>query len=373
MVYGRQRNSCDIKNMTTIKINNNVIGEGQPVYIIADVGSNFDGSLERAKMLAKLAKEAGADAFKIQNFLSSKLVSQKGFNGVKLAHQIKWEKPVAEVYKDAEFPREWLREFSDFCESIGIDFFSSPYDIDAVDELEKIGVPAYKIGSGEIDNLEFLRYIAQKQKPVILSCGASSKEEIWQALSVIREAGNQRIVLLQCATNYPSMLADSNLNAMISLKKEFGVEVGLSDHTIGKEGGGDDPLGGITAPMAMVALGGVVVEKHFTDDIKRKGNDHPFAMNAAAFKIMVDSIRSVEKVLGDGQKRVLNSEKETIIIQRRGIYAKENIKAGEIISRDKIEFLRPALFLRPPQITAILGKKAKHDILAGDPIKSDAI
>lgn len=359
--------------MATIKINNKIIGKGHPTYIIAEIGCNFDGSLDRAKMLAKLAKEAGANAFKIQNFLASKLVSQKGFDGVKLAHQRKWEKSVTEVYKEAEFPREWLRELSDFCKSIGIDFFSSPYDADAVDELEKIGVSAYKIGSGEIDNLEFLRYVAQKQKPIILSCGASSIEEIRQALSVIHDAGNQQVILLQCVTNYPSMLADSNLNAMVSLKKEFAVEVGLSDHTIGKEGGGDDPFGGITAPMAMVALGGVVIEKHFTDDPKRKGNDHPFAMNAAAFKVMVDSMRSVEKVLGDGQKRVLDSEKETVIIQRRGIYAKKDIKAGEIISRENIEFLRPALFLRPPQVTIILGKKAKYDIPAGDPIKPDVV
>jgi len=359
--------------MTTIKINNKIIGFGHPAYIIAEIGCNFDGSLDRAKMLAKLAKESGADALKIQNFLASKLVSQKGFEGVKLAHQQKWKKSTTEVYKEAEFPREWLQELSDYCKSINIDFFSSPYDIDAVDELEKIGVPAYKIGSGEIDNLEFLRYVAEKQKPIIIACGASSIEEIRQALSVVRETGNQQVVLLQCTTNYPSMLADSNLNAMVSLKKEFGIEVGLSDHTVGKEGGGDDPFNGITAPMTMVALGGVVIEKHFTDDNKRKGNDHPFAMNADDFKVMVDSMRAVEKALGGGQKRVLDSEKETAIIQRRGIYAKEDIEAGEEITHDKIEFLRPALFMRPPQVKNILGKKTKYKINKGDPIKPDVV
>ena len=356
-----------------ITINNKKIGEGHPVYIIAEVGSNFDGSLGRVKMLAKLAKECGADAYKIQNFLSSKLVSPKGFDGFKVSHQAAWEKPVAQVYKEAEFPREWLREVADYCKSINIDFISSPYDFEAVDELEKVGVPAYKIGSGEIDNLEFLRYVAQKQKPIIVATGAASLEEVKQAVSTIRATGNQQIILLQCVTNYPSMLVDANLKTMQTLQKEFGVEVGLSDHTVGKEGGGDDPLDGITAPIAMVAMGGVIIEKHFTDDSKRKGNDHSFAMNVDTFKKMVDGMRMMEKALGDGQKRVLDSEKETIIIQRRGIYAKQEIKEGEEVTYDKIEFLRPALYLRPPKVDTILGKKAKYTIEAGSPIKPDMV
>ena len=160
---------------------------------------------------------------------------------------------------------------------------------------------------------------------------------------------------------------------MVALKNEFKTEVGVSDHTIGEECGGDDPLGGITVPLVAVVLGGVIVEKHFTDDTKRKGNDHPFAMNAVVFKKMVDSIRAVEKTFGDSQKRVLESEKETVIIQRRGIYAKNDIEDGEEITNDKIEFLRPALFMRPPQVENILGKKAKYKINAGDPIKSDIV
>ena len=359
--------------MTTIKINNKIIGAGHPVYIIAEMGCNFDGSLERAKMLAKLAKEAGADAIKIQNFLASKLVSKKGFLGLKVDYQAKWEKSVTEVYKEAEFPREWMQEFFDYCKEINIDVFSSPYDTEAVDLLEKLKAPAYKIGSGEIDNLEFLKYVSKTNKPVILACGASSLEDVQKAVSVIRDTGNNQIVLLQCVTNYPAMLKDANLATMVALKNEFKTEVGVSDHTIGEECGGDDPLGGITVPLVAVVLGGVIVEKHFTDDTKRKGNDHPFAMNAVVFKKMVDSIRAVEKTFGDSQKRVLESEKETVIIQRRGIYAKNDIEDGEEITNDKIEFLRPALFMRPPQVENILGKKAKYKINAGDPIKSDIV
>lgn len=349
------------------------IGQGYPAYIIAEVGSNFDGDLQRAKMLARLAKEAGADAYKIQNFLAPKIVSQKGFDGLQVAFQSKWDKPVVQVYKKAEFPREWLKELSDYCKEIGIDFFSAPYDKEAVDALEEINVPVYKIGAGEIDNLDFLEYVAKKGKPIILSCGACTLTDIERAVNAIKNAGNEQIILLQCITNYPSPISDANLKAMVTIKNSFGFEVGYSDHTIGKEGGGDDPLNGITVPLASVALGGVVIEKHFTDDPKRIGPDHPFAMDIATLKKMIDAVRALEKALGNGDKKIENAEKETVIIQRRGIYAKENIKSGEEITEEKIEFLRPALFLRPPQIKEIVGKKVKHAINAGDPIKLDDI
>jgi len=359
--------------METITIHNRIIGTGHPCYIIAEVGSNFDGDLERAKMLAKLAKEAGADAYKIQNFLAPKIVSQKGFDGLKVAFQSKWDKPVVEVYKKAEFPREWLQELSDYCKEIGIDFFSSPYDKEAVDLLENIDTSVYKLGAGEIDNLEFLEYVAKKGKPMIISCGATTIEEIEQAVITVRAAGNNQIILLQCVTNYPSPVADANIKAMSAFKEKFGVEVGYSDHTIGNQQGGDDPLGGIMVPLASVALGGCVIEKHFTDDIKRQGPDHPFAMPVENFKKMVDAVRALEKALGDGVKKVEPSEKETVIIQRRGIYAKEDIGESEIITREKIEFLRPALFLRPYQANKIVGKKTSRAIMAGEPIKLDDI
>lgn len=359
--------------MATITINTKKIGTGHPAYIIAEIGSNFDGDLARAKMLAKMSKDAGADAYKIQNFLAPKIVSQKGFDGLKVAFQSKWDKPVVEVYKKAEFPREWMQELSGYCKEIGIDFFSSPYDREAVDLLETIQTPVYKLGAGEIDNLEFLEYIAKKGKPMIISCGATFMEEIEQAVKAVRSAGNDQIILLQCVTNYPSPIEDSNIKAMLSIKEKFGVEVGYSDHTIGFAQGGNDPLEGITVPLASVALGGIMIEKHVTDDIKRNGPDHPFAMDFGNFKKMVEAIRALEKALGDGQKKVEASEKETVIIQRRGIYAKHDIKEGQEITKEYIEFLRPALHLKPYQAKEILGKKAKRTIGAGDPIQCNDI
>ncbi len=358
----------------TVQIGKRVVGPGHPAYVIAEIGSNFDGDLQRAKDLALKCKEAGADAYKIQNFLAPKIVSAEGFKNLQVAFQAKWDRPVVEVYKKAEFPREWVKEVADYCKEIGIEFFSSPYDTDAVDLLEEIGVVAYKIGAGEIDNLEFLTYVAKTGKPIIVSAGAATLDEVGQAVATIRAAGNEQIVLLQCVTNYPSPIADSNLRAMVAMGEQFDVVYGYSDHTINPEAGGDDPLSGLTVPLGMVALGGSLLEKHVTDDPTRKGPDHPFAMVIDGnFKQMILGMRAMEQALGDGQKRLMSSESQTVIIQRRGIYAIRAIKAGEVIEREALEYLRPAVGLRPPEMPHILGKVAAKDIAAGAPLQKDDI
>jgi sialic acid synthase SpsE len=353
----------------SISIGKRKVGEGYPTYIIAEIGSNFDHDLGRAKRLADLCKEAGADAYKIQNFRAPKIVSNEGFKDLQIAFQAKWDKPVVEVYRAAEFPREWLQEIADHCKKIGIDFFSAPYDTEAVDMLEKIGVIAHKIGAGEIDNLEFLRYVAKTGKPIIVSVGAATMKEIEAAVREIRKAGNKKLILLQCVTNYPSPIADSNIKAMVTLAKKFNVPVGYSDHTVGPAGGADDPLNGITVPLGAVALGGCIIEKHVTDDRSRKGPDHPFALTMEEFATMVKGIRAMEKALGDGKKRLMPSEKETVVIQRRSAYAIANLKKGDSLTRQKLEYLRPAVSVRPADIKKILGKKAKRDIAAGEPLK----
>lgn len=362
-----------MEKIEDIKIGERKVGVGHQTYIIAEAGSNFDGDLERAKLLAKYAKEAGADAYKIQNFVAEKIVSDVGFKDLKVAFQSKWDKPVTEVYRAAEFPREWVKEVSDYCEEIGIDFFSSPYDFEAVDMLEKLNVVAHKIGSGEIDNIEFLEHVSRTGKPIVIACGSSTIEDVERAVEAIRNTGNNKIVLLQCVTNYPSPVADANLNAMVTMREKFNVHVGYSDHTTSFAAGGDDPLGGITVPLGSIALGGIMIEKHFTDDRKRKGPDHPYAMEIAEFKLMIDSIRAMEQALGDGVKRVMPSEKDTVVIQRRGVYATVDIKEGENITKDKIELLRPAVGLKPHQLPDILKKKATKDIRKGEPITSEHV
>ncbi len=355
--------------MALLKIGNKTISDRGPVYIIAEIGSNFDGDFNRAEALAKLAKEAGADAFKIQNFLAPKIVSDHGFKNLQVSFQAAWDKPVTEVYRQAEFPRNWLGELAEYCRQLGIDFLSSPYDQEAVDLLAQLKVPAYKIGSGEIDNLELLKYTALKGLPIILATGASTLSEIKQAVEVIYQTGNRDLLLLQSVTNYPSPVEEANLLAMVSLKKQFKTLVGYSDHTIGFKGGGNDILDGLTVALGAVALGAVVIEKHFTDDRSRRGPDHPFAMEAGDFAKMVKAIRSMELALGDGVKKITAAEKETVIIQRRSVYAITEIKAGQKLTSAMVEYLRPALGLRPPEIKKILNLPAKRDISQGEVIK----
>ncbi len=363
-----------MKTPKTIKIGKRTIGPGYPAYIIAEVGSNFDGSLKRAKQLAKLAKQSGADAYKIQNFSAPKIVSDKGFNTFdKISYHAKWKESVFDMFKKSEFPHEWVQELADYCKEIGIDFFSSPYDREAVDMLERVGVPAHKLGSGEIDNHEFLTYVAKTKKPIIVGVGASTMQEVGAAIKTIRKAGNEKIVILQCVTNYPSPVADANLKAMHSIRDTSGVLVGYSDHTIGPDGGGDDPLGGLTVPIGSIAMGGCMIEKHFTDDHTLPGPDHHLAMEPDAFAKMVESVRAMERALGDGIKRVMPSEKQTVIIQRRGIYAMRDIAKGEKITRDMVEFLRPATGLRPAETTKVLGKRAKSAIPAGSALRAHDI
>ena len=347
--------------MHKIKIGDRYVGDGEPVYIIAEIGSNFDGNLEQAKKLADLAKEVGADAVKFQSFTPDKIIARKGFQ-TKSSFQAEWDKSVYEVYSDAMFPREWHGELAKYCREKGIHFFSSPYDREAVDLLDELGVPVFKIGSGEITNLSFLEYVARKRKPIILGTGASTLGEIEEAVNTIRTAGNEDIILLQCVTNYPSPIEQANIRAMVALGETFQVLVGYSDHSPGS-----------VVPLGAVALGACVIEKHFTFDKTRKGPDHPFAMDVPEMTAMVWDIRLLEKALGSPVKRVYPAEAETVIIQRRSLFAKTDIPAGTVITEEMIEPLRPAIGVSPKYMEIIIGRKARVDIPEGEPITWDKI
>ena len=344
--------------MKRIKLGDRWIGEGEPIYLIAEIGSNFNGSLERAKKLIDLAKSSGADAVKFQCFTADEIISKEGFEGLKLGFQAKWGKSVYQVYKDAEFPRQWHKELFDYAHKARIHFFSSPYDKEAVDILDDLGVPAFKIGSGDITWLEMVKYIASKGKPVILGAGASTVSEIDEAVKAIRSQGNQGIILLQCVMNYPSQFESANIRAMKAMGEMFNVFVGYSDHTAGS-----------VVPLGAVALGACVIEKHFTDDKTLVGPDHPFAMDGKDFKEMADSIRILEKALGSPVKDLYAEESETIILQRRCLRAAKDISAGEVITKDKVVVLRPLAnnCLAPKYENAIVGKKARSNLKKGEP------
>ena len=350
---------CIIKNF---KLGNRLIGEGQPTYVVAEVGSNFDGNFKQAKKIVALAKNAGADAIKFQSFLADKIVSEQGFENFQISFQSKWKKSVYKTYKDAEFPREWHQEIADYCRKKQIDFFSTPYDKEAVDLLDEVEVPAFKVGSGDIDFLSLIEYMAKKGKPMIIGTGASTLGEIEAVVKLIRASGNEDIVLLQCVTNYPSPIEQANIRAMITLRKAFQTNVGYSDHSPG-----------YLVALGAVALGACFIEKHFTFDKTREGPDHPFAMDVFEFSEMVKNIRLMEKALGSFVKKPVEAETETTVIQRRCIYAIENISKGAVITGNMIALLRPNKGLSPKYADIIIGRTARKDISKGTAITWDMV
>ncbi len=347
-----------------IKIGDTPIGGNHPTYFIAEIGANHDGSLDRAKLLIRLAKEAGADAAKFQNFRAPKIVSDYGFThmNAQVSHQAKWEKSVTEVYASASIPFQWTPILKETCDEVGIDYFSSPYDFDAIDMLDP-NVPAYKIGSGDITWIEACERIARKGKPVILATGASDIGDVQRAVHAILEI-NPQLVLMQCNTNYTA--ADGNfdnihLNVLKTFQSMFpDVILGLSDHTHGH-----------ATVLGAVALGARVIEKHFTDDNNRVGPDHPFAMNPEAWAEMVKATRQLERAMGSGDKFVADNERETVVIQRRCLRAARDIKPGEIIDREMIDVLRPATIgaIMPYEIQDVIGLKALEHIPAGQELR----
>lgn len=339
-----------------IRVGKKFVGEGHGCYIIAEIGSNFDGRLSKAKRLIKQAKECGADATKFQSFITEQLLSKRGFEK-KLAFQSNWEKSVWKTYKDAELPRRWHGELNEYAKKIGIDFFSSPWDFDAVDLLEELKVSAFKVGSGDVTYLEILKHIGKKRKPVFLATGASTMKEVKDAITTIKSTGNNKIILMHSVVQYPSPIEDANLRVLETLKEKFHLNVGYSDHSPGS-----------LIALASVALGACVIEKHFTLDPQSKGPDHSHSMNPESFKEMVQDIRLLEKAFGDGRKKVEQSERETRIIQRRGIWTTKSIMKGERFSEKNIKALRPVQGISASNLKSLLGKVAKKNYRAYQPI-----
>ena len=350
--------------MKRIKIGDRWVGDGEPVYIIAEIASSFDGSKKRAKLLIDLAVNCGADAVKFQCFKTDKIISKEAFEGLKSGFQSKWVKSVYQMYQDAEFKRQWHQELFDYTNSKGVDFLSSPYDKEAVDIVAELGSPALKVGSGDLTWLEILTYMAEKKLPIILGTGASTIAEIEEAVETIRNAGNDEIILLQCVTNYPSHFEHANIKAMQTLQKVFGLPVGYSDHTPGS-----------VVPLGAVALGACIIEKHFTDDRNRKGPDHAFSMNPKDFKEMVDGIRALEKALGSCAKNLYKEEEDTVVLQRRCLRAAKDLAKGTIITEEMVEALRPAPkeAMYPKYKPIIIGRVLKADMKKGSPFTWEMI
>jgi N-acetylneuraminate synthase len=337
-------------------LGNKIISNNSSVYFIADIGANHDGNLNRAKKLIKLCAQAGANGAKFQHFKAETIISKKGFYKIgKTTHQSKWKKSVFETYKEAAINFNWTRELKRECDKNKIDFLTSPYDLDYVDKVEKY-ICAYKIGSGDITWLEILKKISKKKLPVILATGAANLNEVKQAVATILKK-NKKIILMQCNTNYTNSTDNYNfinLNVLKSYRRIFGQKIilGLSDHTRGH-----------TAVLGAVALGARVIEKHFTDDNGRDGPDHSFSMNFNTWRNMVYETRILEKTLGDGKKKIELNEIESSIVQKRAIYAINDIKKNQIF-KNNITVLRPAIagHLSANKFAWLENKKAKKNI-----------
>ncbi len=348
-----------------MEINGKTINKSSSTYFIADVAANHDGDLERAKELIYLAAEAGADAAKFQHFQAGTIVSNYGFQslGGQQSHQANWKKSVYEVYDDASVNLNWTETLVDTCNKAKIAFFTTPYSLEVVDYLDD-HVPAYKIGSGDINWPEMIKKVASKNKPYFIATGASSKSDVLKAVNLAISI-NPNLCVMQCNTNYTASLENFkyiNLN-VLKLYAELFPEIclGLSDHTPGH-----------STVLGAVTLGARAIEKHFTDSNERVGPDHAFSMNPDSWKEMVDRTRELELSLGSQIKKVEENEAETVILQRRAMRASRTLRKGDEVVQNDFYPLRPcpedAMDLL--ELESIIGMSVSRDIVSGDYIKS---
>ena len=348
--------------MNKVKLGSKLIDQNS-LYFIADIGANHDGNLSKAIKLIHLAKEAGANAAKFQNFQANKIVSKLGFDNIKekLSHQSAWKKSVFEVYEDASISKNWTKILKKECDDIGIDYFTSPYDFDSVDLVDPY-VDLYKIGSGDISWLEIINYILDKNKPVIIATGASTKKDVKRVMNMALKKSND-IVLMQCNTNYSGSNENykfCNLNVLKYYANEYPkTMLGLSDHTNGH-----------ATTLGAIALGARVIEKHFTDDNNQAGPDHAFAMNPKSWREMVDRSYELLSALGDGEKRVEPNEEQSKIVQRRCLRVTNDLKKGHVLTDEDLIALRPISEggFEPYKKSTLIGKQLIADIKSGEHI-----
>jgi len=337
-----------------VKIGNRWVGQNEPTFIIAEAGANHDRKLSQAKQLIDVAVAAEADAVKFQVYSAETLYSRKTprFSYLK---ETEGDKSTFDILKDVEIPREWLGELAEYCHGKGIIFIATPFDYEAVDQLDAVGVPAYKWASFEIVDLPLLKYAAAKSRPMLLATGMCNLDDIRDALDAIHAVGNEDIILLQCTSLYPTRISQVNLRMMDTLKETFHLPVGLSDHSLGT-----------TVPVAAVARGACVIEKHYTLSRKLKGPDHPFAIEPDELKQMVKAIRDVEASLGSPVKQMIPEEAEMARLGRRSIIAKVDIPKGTKISADMLIIKRPGYGIRPKFLDEVIGRVAKQHIEKDD-------
>ncbi|MGS0973006.1 MAG: pseudaminic acid synthase [Candidatus Izemoplasmataceae bacterium] len=328
------------------------------VFIIAEMSANHGHDINIAKKTIKAAKEAGADAIKIQTYTADTLTIDCDNDYFKINNDTIWDgRTLYDLYSEAYTPWEWQKELKEYAQDLGITLFSSPFDNTAVDFLEELNVPIYKVASFEIMDIPLIEYIASKGKPVIMSTGVATLSDIEEAVNACKRMGNEQIILLKCTSSYPAKIEDANLRTIPNMKDTFGVEVGLSDHTPG-----------IIVPIMSIALGARVIEKHFILDKSIGGPDASFSLEPKEFKQMVDSVRDAEKSLGNIDYS-MNEKKKNNRLLGRSLFVVKDIKLGEKFTKENVRSIRPGYGLSPKHYPEILNKTAIKDLKRGTPLQ----
>lgn len=342
--------------MNEIKIGNHIISDDSPAYIIAEMSGNHNMDFERAKKIVKEAANAGADAIKLQTYTAD-TITMDCDSPLFATGKGLWEgTTLYKLYQQAYTPWEWQKDLVEYAKELGIDCFSSPFDLTAIDFLEDLKVPAYKVASFEINDIPFIRKIAGTGKPVIISTGIAYLEDIDLAVRACREEGNDNIILLKCVSAYPAPFEEMNLRVIPNMKNTFECQVGLSDHSLGTE-----------AALASVALGAKVIEKHFTLRRADGGVDSAFSMEAEEFAKMVEQIRNVEKALGK-VTYALNEKQVESRKSSRSLFVVKNVAKGEVFTPENIRSIRPGAGMHTRYYDDIIGKRARCDIERGTPM-----
>ena len=338
-------------------INGRIIGPEAPTYVIAEMSANHNQDFAQAVALIKAAAEAGADAIKLQTYTADTMTLNERTPLFQIGKGTIWEgRNLHDLYGEAFTPWDWQPEIKQAANDLGLDCFSTPFDFTAVDFLEQMNVPAHKIASFEIVDLPLIRRVAKTGKPVIMSTGMASLAEIDDAVRAFRTAGGTQLALLKCTSAYPSPAADMNLRTIPHLSESFGVPAGLSDHTLG-----------ISVPVAAVALGACIIEKHFTLSRATPGPDSAFSLEPAEFKAMVDAVRTTEQALGWVSYELLENEKASRVF-RRSLFVVADMAAGDVFSEKNVRSIRPGHGLPPKYFDVVLGRKAAASIPRGTPL-----
>lgn len=341
-----------------IKIDNYLINNNSKVFIIAELSANHGHDINIAKKTIEAAKKAGADAIKLQTYTPDTITIDCKNDYFKIRTGTIWDgRTLYDLYKEAYTPWEWHKELITYAKQLDIICFSTPFDNTAVDLLESLDVPAYKVSSFEIEDIPLIKYIASKGKPIIISTGIATLEDINKAVTACRELGNNQIILLKCTSSYPSKIEDANLLTMRNMKETFNVEIGLSDHTLG-----------ITVPIVSVGLGAKVIEKHLILDKSIGGPDASFSLDEEQFKLLVNSVRDAEKALGKVDYQLTDDKRKNKQFAR-SLFVVRDIEKGEKFTQQNIKSIRPGYGLSPNYFNDILGKSANKSLKRGTPLK----